>query len=197
MNLHVAKLRYSLIYWLAAANIIQSPRWDTGITPPEVQSILSGLPPGQALDMGCGTGTNGVYLAKLGWQVVGIDFAGRAVRSARLRARAAGVETRTNFMQADITRLSPDRLPPSQFVLDIGCFHGLSEPGRRNYRVLVASALEAGSLYMLYAHFPGSKGGRKFGISVAECSAFFAPAFTLEKVEDDQKSAWYWFRRLG
>ncbi len=195
MHLPVDKLRYSLIYWLAAANIIPSPRWDTGITPPEVLSTLPGLPPGQALDLGCGTGTNAVYLAKLGWQVVGVDFAGKAVHTARRRARATGVEAQVAFLQADVSRMEPARLPSSQFVLDIGCFHRLGEEGRRNYRLLLATSLETSGLYLLYAHFPGIKRGMKFGISMAQCTAFFAPAFSLEKVEHDQKSAWYWLRK--
>ena len=31
--------------------------WDSGITPPEIMEILAELPPGAALDLGCGTGT--------------------------------------------------------------------------------------------------------------------------------------------
>ncbi len=48
--------------------------WDTQITPPEVMEFLSGTPPGKALDLGCGTGTNAITLARHGWQVTGVDF---------------------------------------------------------------------------------------------------------------------------
>lgn len=190
-------LRYSLIYWLGASRFFKPPRWDTGITPPEVERTVPGLNPGQALDIGCGTGTNSLYLAQLGWRVLGVDFVGKALRTARSRAGSAGLEDKVEFIRADITRLNPERLPVAQFALDIGCFHSLSDAGRRHYRLLVASSLEAGSLFMLYAHFPGSKRGIKFGMSIDTCTSFFAPAFRLENVENDQKSAWYWFQRLG
>ncbi|MFQ6101503.1 MAG: class I SAM-dependent methyltransferase [Anaerolineae bacterium] len=47
--------------------------WDTGVTPPEVVELIASgdFPPGRALDLGCGTGTNGITLARHGWEVVG------------------------------------------------------------------------------------------------------------------------------
>ncbi len=45
---------YEWMYWRG------KPRWDTGITPPEVVQLVEAehFPPGRALDIGCGTGTN-------------------------------------------------------------------------------------------------------------------------------------------
>jgi SAM-dependent methyltransferase len=45
------------------------------------------LQPGRALDLGCGAGRNTLYLARHGWDVVGIDMLGRAIDKARSRGR--------------------------------------------------------------------------------------------------------------
>jgi methylase of polypeptide subunit release factors len=50
------------------------------------------VPPGSALDLGCGTGRWSVRLAERGWQVVGVDVVPRAIDAARHRAEQAGVD---------------------------------------------------------------------------------------------------------
>ena len=52
------------------------------------------LPPGRALDLACGEGQNAIWLAGLGWDVVGVDFSEVAIAKARARAErdAAVVE---------------------------------------------------------------------------------------------------------
>ena len=43
-------------------------------------TALEGIVPGRALDMGCGDGSNAVWLAKRGWRVTGVDFSRKAVQ---------------------------------------------------------------------------------------------------------------------
>jgi SAM-dependent methyltransferase len=60
-------------------------------------------PYGKALDLGCGTGMQAVDLARRGWQVTGVDLVSKALRAARQRAGAAGVDI--NFVNGDVTAL--------------------------------------------------------------------------------------------
>src|SRR5438034_11225343 len=67
--------------------------WDSGITPPEIVSLVEGgrIPPGRALDMGCGTGTNVIYLSRHGFEATGVDISGRAIARARRKLSTAGI----------------------------------------------------------------------------------------------------------
>jgi SAM-dependent methyltransferase len=187
------RLLYNLWYFF-------NPPWDTGITPPEVVEAVEGpdaLTPGRALDLGCGTGTNSLYLARHGWGVVGVDLAATAVRQARHKAKEAGLAV--DFYTADVTRL--DFLePPFDFALDIGCFHALDDQGWVRYRDQLLRLLRPGARFMLYAF--GPRAGRFMGMGVTpdQVRRLFEPDFRLLRREggDDPSgpsSAWYWLER--
>ena len=85
--------------------------------------------PGRVLDLGCGSGEHTVALAARGWKATGIDQVGGALRRARQRAETQKVTV--EFVQADVTALDPAQLGHGfDFFLDVGCFHGLSDPQR-------------------------------------------------------------------
>jgi len=131
-------------------------RWDSryreGCWPPwERGSVAEGLKkavedgsikPCRTVVLGCGLGTNAIYLARKGFDVTAIDVAPTAVGIAETKAKEAGVRVR--FMLADVLAL-PD-LEPFDFIFDRGCYHnvrygnaagfiesvaGLSRPGTR------------------------------------------------------------------
>jgi len=67
---------------------------------------LAGLKPGdQGLDICCGTGDIAFGLARTGAHVTGIDFSERMLNVARKRCEAAGLASRTTFMQANAQTL--------------------------------------------------------------------------------------------
>lgn len=190
----VRRLLFELRYRLSR------PRWDTGIAPPEVRRLIEDerLPPGRALDLGCGTGTSSVYLAEHGWQVVGIDFAPRAIALAQRRAASAGVTERTRFLVADVTAL-PDLGALFDLALDVGCLHSLPVATRRRYAAGVARALRPGATYLVYA-FLHRDGGP--GLREDEMRELFERDFEAVAVERGvehglaRPSAWYRMRRL-
>lgn len=67
-----------------------------------VPDVLA-LRPGRALDLGCGEGRHTVWLASLGWRVVGVDFSTVGLARAQARARAEGL--RAAFAAADVGTL--------------------------------------------------------------------------------------------
>lgn len=173
----------------------QTP-WDTGITPPEVMEFIAQVPPGRALDLGCGTGTNAITLARNGWEVTGVDFSAKAIEEAKRKAKAAGLGI--TFIKADVTDLSMLQ-EPYDYALDIGCLFVLSAEGRKKYAAELARLIKPEGWYMLYAWLPRPWRGGIWGISAEEVEALLAP--TLKRVrqvigqERGFPTAWYWFQR--
>jgi SAM-dependent methyltransferase len=173
--------------------------WDTGISPPELVAVVEGeqaLPPGRVLDLGCGTGTNSIYLAQHDWEAWGVDFTSQAIAQARRKARAAGVAVR--FLHGDVTRL--DKLPlPSPFTLffDLGCFHGLDPDRRASYARGLMRLAAPGSRYLLYAFEPCCLNGHAVGLTPEEVAATFAGIFAVQQVvwgtggPTGGRAAWY------
>ena len=156
------------------------------MTPPELERFVASHPAGRALDLGCGTGTNVVYLARHGWEATGVDFAGRAIAKARRRARDAGVAC--TLIVGDVTRLSVEG--PFDLALDIGCLHSIAASGRAGYAAGLARVMRSGATYLLYAFAPG---GPAVGLGAEDVRAVFADAFDLVDVEEGKgrPSAWY------
>lgn len=178
--------------------------WDTGISPPELVAVVEGdqaMPPGKALDLGCGTGTNSIYLAQHGWDVSGVDFTTRAL--ARASEKAARVGAQVKFYRGDVTRLGDLPLRgPFDLLLDLGCFHSLSPQGRAGYAQGVAALSKPGTLLLLYAFVPRTMGRRMVGVTPDEIKAVFDGLFACEQINwgndaPGTGSAWYTFRRSG
>lgn len=64
---------------------------------------VQGLEAGHALDVGCGTGGDAIWLAAQGWTVTGVDVSTVAVDQAAVHATEAGVAERTTWIAADVT----------------------------------------------------------------------------------------------
>jgi SAM-dependent methyltransferase len=90
------------------------------------------LAPRRALDLGCGTGRNALYLAKHGWETVGVEMVGSAVEAARRKAAAQALPIQ--FVQGDVTRLE-DLGVGAEFTLlmDGGCYHMIAADRRAAY----------------------------------------------------------------
>jgi SAM-dependent methyltransferase len=158
----------------------------------------------RALDLGCGTGTNVIYLAQHGWQAVGVDYAGKAIRTASRKASAQSpdVAGRCTFHQGDVTRLTFLE-PPFDLALDMGCFHSLSAEERRRYASGLARLLRSpdpvsgqpGALYMLYAFKPEE--GWNGGVLESDLVEIFGGDFRVVNVEEGtgRPSAWYTLQR--
>lgn len=68
----------------------------------------SDLPPGTALDLGCGEGADAVWLAARGWRVTGVDISHTALERAAGHAAEAGVSGRTAWERHELGETFPE-----------------------------------------------------------------------------------------
>ncbi|BBZ03949.1 hypothetical protein MCHIJ_33860 [Mycolicibacterium chitae] len=71
--------------------------------------VVSTLPPGAALELGCGEGGDTVWLAQRGWRVLAVDIANNALQRAAAALEAAGgdLAERVEFQRHDLTVTFP------------------------------------------------------------------------------------------
>lgn len=184
-----------------------------GITPWERSEVPTPLvelserisPPARALDIGCGTGRDAVYLASRGWTVTGVDAVPRAIDAARQRAAAEHVEV--NWLLGDVTRLETLGLGDAYALfVDRGCFHGLSDPERTRCARGVTAVAAPGATLLMFAFQPRRRGIGPRGITREQLLGHFGGAWELDACDQDSESrlppwigdakpAWYRLRR--
>ena len=104
------------------------------------------LTPGRALDIGCGTGGNAMWLAKQGWQVTAVDYSAVAIEKGKRIAadRGANVE----FVVADASQYQPQ----GHYDL-ITCFYiQLFPKERANMLTRMSKALAPGGTFLFVSH---------------------------------------------
>ena len=153
--------------------------WDgKGDTGP-LTDLLAELTPGRALDLGCGTGRHAVLMAERGWDVVGVDGVEKPLRAARERAAASGMQDRVQFVRGDVTQLADLGSEPFDLVIDLGCFHGLSERDRIACFAQVSAHTRLGSQLLMLAVEP-RKGVGPHGLNEADLRRYAGQDWTLD-----------------
>jgi SAM-dependent methyltransferase len=182
------RLHFSLWYFF-------QPPWDSGISPPELLEFLSGHPPGRAIDLGCGTGTNLITLVKHGWQATGVDFVLPAVRMARRKLAQARIDASVSV--GDVTKLD-GIFGPFDLALDLGCFHGI--PNRTDYLRQLNRVLAIGGHWLMYGRLKSDPGASGPGLTPVDLDMIEAAGFRSLSRRDglDRRgspSAWFLYQR--
>jgi SAM-dependent methyltransferase len=124
--------------------------WDSGLPSKELRKILGEIvvPRGHALDLGCGSGTNAVFLAEQGFRVTGVDCSPTALELARQKMTRGGVEV--EWIEADVQRWGAGRAP-YDLVFDRGCYHCCRRTDREGYLETIRNVTKTGTLLVLLA----------------------------------------------
>jgi methyl halide transferase len=177
------------------------PPWDTGQPEPLLVEFVTsgGIPPIRTLEVGAGTGTNAIWLAERGFDVLGVDVSPLAIE--RAQAKIKGRALRCRFATLDFLATPPPD-GPFQFVFDRGCFHVFDEPReRQRFAAQVAAALAPSGVWLSLI---GSTEGppREVGPprrSVREVALAIEPALEIVELRSvafrDNAKAWFCLSR--
>lgn len=108
---------------------------------------VADLPPGTALDLGCGEGADAIWLAGRGWRVTATDISGVALRRAAEHAATAGVTV--DWQHHDLGVSFPEGtfdLVSAQFL------HSLGDLPREKILRRAAAAVAPGGILLIEGH---------------------------------------------
>jgi SAM-dependent methyltransferase len=183
--------RFLFQYWYFG-----QPPWDTGVSPPELLDFIQTHKPGRAIDIGCGTGTNVITLAKAGWKVTGVDFAPRAIKLARQKAGKAGIQA--EFLIKDATNLQGIH-GPFDFAFDLGCFHGMPQNGKRKYLEQLDRILASKGFWLMYGFLKSKADQTETGLAEADIDRISSRLTLLSRRDGydarEKASAWFLFQK--
>jgi SAM-dependent methyltransferase len=115
----------------------------------QLAKVVADMPPGRALDLGCGEGGDAVWLAERGWQVVAVDVSETALSRASAEAKTRGVLDRIDFQHHDLS----DSFPAGSFDLASAQFlHSTVRLERTQVLRNAASAVVPGGLLVIVDH---------------------------------------------
>src|SRR6478735_448071 len=127
----------------------RSRMW-SGEPNPQLVAEAADLPPGKALDLGCGEGADAIWLAARGWAVTALDVSAVALERAAAHARERGQDATIEWVQQDLATWVPDRLfdlVTAQFL------HSTLMPWQQALQ-LAAAAVRTGGTLLIVGHHP-------------------------------------------
>ena len=176
--------------------------WDSGVPPPELKELIEGTQarqPGKVLDLGCGTGTNAIYMTQHGWQVTAIDFVPRAIEAAKRKARAANVQPA--LMVGDVTKLDQLKIGDGySLFFDLGCFHAIPQSRRDDYVKGVTKRAIQGADFLLWGFYERPNAFTNAHVTKEEIDQRFTSDWNLERAwggeqPDRFPGRWYHLKR--
>lgn len=127
----------------------QSERLWSGEPNAALVAEIAEVPPGRALDLGCGEGGDAVWLARRGWRVTAVDISAVALARTREGAEGYGVAELVDLQRHDLAESFPD----GEFDLVSAYFlHSRGDMPREQILRTAASRVAPGGLLLIVGH---------------------------------------------
>jgi SAM-dependent methyltransferase len=148
---------YNILYRVGAASLQRG--WDKGPGPELVELAGSGriapdrVTTPRAVDLGCGSGANVLFLADRGFDAVGVDFSSVAIKRARRAAEKRGLADRAHFAVGDVTAPRIEGVEGAfGLVVVYNTLQDLLGEDRRALALLIQALTVPGSLFLLWCY---------------------------------------------
>lgn len=174
--------------------------WDYGTVDQNLVRVVAreNIQPCKALDIGCGTGDNAIWLTQRGFGTVACDLSPTAIQLAETKAKKA--RKGCIFIAADFLT---DEIPhaPFGFIFDRGCLHGIAGAENRRYFAEKAAGLLSKNGVWLSLIGNADEPKREIGppqLTAAEVADAVEPCFEILTLErgffsaKNDSPAWAW-----
>ncbi|MEZ4537809.1 MAG: methyltransferase domain-containing protein [Cyanobacteriota/Melainabacteria group bacterium] len=166
--------------------------WEYGRHAPPLETFMKSpyrLPPGKVAVLGCGTGHDAVYLAQMGYEVTGIDFAPTAIQSTYQKFVQARVAGKSAFLlQRDIFDLH-EYTGYFDSIVEHTCFCSIDPVHRRRYMFATRDLLKKGGKFLAIWWIGERHGeGLPFSVSRDEIFELYDGVFSFDIVYEPQDS---------
>lgn len=168
---------------------LQTVPWVTGAVGIEIlrKMINKEIPHGsKILEVGCGLGTEAVFMQRHGHQVIALDLDASVIEKAKSYAKL--LDSPVDFRKEDFLLVSerPEFQEAFDIVMDQGCFHHMLPQDRATYASTLKACLKPGGKYLMRGFSnlmpPSSSGNGPFRLSSDDILSTFSKDFYLDEM---------------
>lgn len=136
--------------------------WESGPRPVLVDLVRQGRltptdPGPRALDVGCGSGADSIFLAAEGFEATGVDFSSVAIEKAERAAAELAPERHPRFVVADLLKLPPSIAGPFDLIFDGGSVDDFPPRQRTDVARILTDLARPGSVLLMWCFYAASE----------------------------------------
>ncbi len=162
--------------------------WEAGPRSELARLVTSGrVPPGRAIDLGCGSGANSIFLAAHGFDVTGVDYSPVGLEKAR---RATPASLSISWVAGDLTATSiPGVTGTFDLLVDYSVLDDMRGPAQDAMAATVHRLSHPGSVFVMWCFYDEipwwkRRGGRFPGLPVGAEQRLFGASFDIERLPE-------------